>query len=58
MEISIFNSTGQLIFSEKKQIPKGYSFTTLPFNNLANGVYFIKFASGSFSKTIEVIHSK
>ena len=58
MRIEVFKTNGELAYSTKEEIPQGYSKTVIPFIDLANGIYFVKFASNGFSKTVEIIVTK
>ncbi|MEO1258153.1 MAG: PQQ-dependent sugar dehydrogenase [Bacteroidota bacterium] len=58
LTVSVFTADGKVQFSKLLEIPEGQSITTIPFVDLANGFYFVKFANENFSKIIEVIQSK
>lgn len=58
ININTYNATGSLLKTEKKEIPEGYSKSTISFSGLPNGVYFVKLSGQFISKTIEVIHQK
>ncbi len=54
----VFNAKGQIVVSENKAIPKGYSKTELSFKDFMNGVYFVKLTGNLISQTLELIHQK
>ena len=58
INVAIFNANGQLVYSENKSIPRGYSKTELSFKGFVNGVYFVKLTGNLISRTYEIIHQQ
>jgi hypothetical protein len=54
-DLSIFDSSGKLIFSTKGRYTSDYFVSEIPFNDYSNGLYFVQVNSGEISTTKKFI---